>query len=86
MCDTSFIQSNQLLDRIADALVDRGYIILSGVLPADVVGKLLERLHDLGDEDFKRAGIGRQDDFQIDTSVRRDRIHFWPGWMNCALR
>ena len=76
MCDTSYIQSNQLFDRIADALVDRGYIILSGVLPADVVGKLLERLHDLGDEDFKRAGIGRQDDFQIDTSVRRDRIHW----------
>lgn len=76
MCDTAFVHSDQLFDRIADALVEVGYIILPQALPVLLVDQLVARLHALDDEDFKRAGIGRQDDFQIDTSVRRDRIRW----------
>lgn len=76
MCDASLGSNEQLFDRIADALVDSGYIVLPHALPPQLIDKLLGRLRELDDEDFKRAGIGRQDDFQIDTSVRRDRIRW----------
>lgn len=76
MCNPSFVLDDQLVDQIADALVDSGYIVLPHALPMQLVDKLLERLHELDDEEFKRAGIGRQDDFQIDTSVRRDHIRW----------
>lgn len=68
--------SEQLFDQIADALVSCGYIILPQALPASLVDGLLNHLHSLDETDFKRAGIGRQEDFQLDSSVRRDKIHW----------
>lgn len=76
MGDISLVQNDSLFDEIADGLVDRGYIILPQALPGQLLDNLLTRLQALDDEDFKRAGIGRQDDFQIDTSIRRDRIRW----------
>lgn len=76
LCDTAFAQHDQLFDAIADALVERGYLILPQALPRRLVDELFSRLHALDDEDFKRAGIGRQDGFQIDNSIRRDRIRW----------
>lgn len=74
MCEAS---CNELLfDEIADALVTQGYIVLPQALPVPLIESLLDRRQSLNEEDFKRAGIGRQDDFQIDSSVRRDRIHW----------
>lgn len=73
---TSLIPDEQFCDLMADALSSRGYVVLPNALPDSLVEGLYQRLHSLGDDDFKRAGIGRQDDFQIDTSIRRDRIHW----------
>lgn len=76
------IPDELLCDRIADALVTKGYIILPDALPAELLAGLLQHLHELGEADFKRAGIGREDDFQLDASVRRDKIHWLQGHLS----
>ena len=68
--------NEQLFDEIADALVAKGYIILDSALAGNLTEDLLAFFLSLNDDAFKRAGIGRQDDFQIDSSVRRDKIHW----------
>lgn len=68
-----------LLDTLADALVRDGYLILSQVLPDDLVSGLRQELQDLPDHELKAAGIGRLDDFQLNRHIRRDKIHWLDG-------
>lgn len=65
-----------LLDRIADALVDRGYWIGDDALPKQVGIDLLKRFDQLQVDEFKKAGIGRQTDFQLEGTIRSDSIHW----------
>ena len=65
-----------LLDRIADALVDRGYWIGDDALPNQVGIDLLKRFDQLQVDEFKKAGIGRQTDFQLEGTIRSDNIHW----------
>jgi len=65
-----------LLDSIADALVERGYLIIDKVLPEDLLNKLLIHFDQLQEDEFKTAGIGRQTDFQLQEKIRADKIHW----------
>lgn len=65
-----------LLDRIADALVDRGYWIGDDALPNQVGIDLLKRFDQLQVDEFRKAGIGRQTDFQLEGTIRSDNIHW----------
>lgn len=76
MCDISLNPSESLLDEIADALVAKGYVIVDHCLPDKMLKELIFHFSSLRDTDFKQAGVGRQDDFQLNRSVRRDRIHW----------
>jgi len=64
------------LDVIADALVEQGYCIMGDALPAVLLKQLLSFLNQLHDSDLKVAGIGRQTDFQVQQTVRSDKIHW----------
>lgn len=67
-----------LLDNLADALVREGYQIFNDAFPLTLVNGLWQELQDLPDSELKMAGIGRQDDFQLNRQIRRDKIH----WLN----
>lgn len=62
-----------LLDTIAAALVEPGYILLQQAVPQRIVVELLAHFSQC---EFRPAGIGRQADFQVQASVRSDQIHW----------
>jgi len=64
------------LDQIADALVGQGYLIINNALPESLLRKLLKQFNELREPEFKTAGIGRHTNFQIEDSIRSDKIHW----------
>ena len=67
-----------LYDRIADALVEQGYIILPSALPETLGHSLRRRVQTLNRRFFHRAGIGREQNHQLHGGIRRDQIR-WLG-------
>lgn len=67
-----------ILDAVAHQLEQRGYAIVPQALPHETVDALFVELKQLRERDFKPAGIGRQDDFQLNRFVRSDEI----CWLN----
>ena len=63
-------------DQIADQLADQGYCILPQLLPAELSQALYQRVINLDDNAFQQAGIGRDLDFQLNQSVRRDETRW----------
>lgn len=66
------------LDAIAQQLEHRGYALVPQALPPETVDALFVELKQLREQDFRPAGIGRQDDFQLNRFVRSDQI----CWLN----
>lgn len=69
----------QLFDYIADSLEQRGYVIVPDALAPALTDSLFADLMSTTGADFKPAGIGRQEDFQLNRSVRSDRICWLRG-------
>jgi SM-20-related protein len=65
-----------VFDRIADALVDKGYLILNDDLPEALTSALFQRIKHLNDEDFRRAGVGREQDQHLNSRIRQDQIRW----------
>lgn len=68
-----------VLDGIADALADTGYCLLHDALPDELSATLYQRIAHLRSDQFYRAGVGREQDLQLNSEVRRDRIHWLEG-------
>lgn len=69
--------TDQLFDTIADALVDKGYYFSRKPLPNLPTSSLQQRIAQLDAEDaLKRAGIGRDQDHQINSEIRQDHIRW----------
>ena len=66
----------QTLDTIADALERQGYVILYNALNKNLMRNLHERVHNLTPEDWKTAGIGRNQKYQLNQRIRSDKIHW----------
>ena len=64
------------LDLIADALVEQGYWVVDDALPKFLLNSLLIHFNELQSDEFKAAGIGRQTDFQVQETIRSDKIHW----------
>ena len=64
------------LDCIADALVKQGYWVIDDALPKALLNQLLMYFNQLQDDEFKVAGIGRQTDFQVQETIRSDKIYW----------
>ena len=67
------------LDVIVSGLYSSGYVVLDHVFDDNYLTCLLKELIDLKPEDFRPAGIGRDDEFQKNRFVRNDRIHWLEG-------
>jgi len=81
LCLKALIQPTEsCYDLIADALATQGYCVLPQLLPAELNQALHRRVTNLDENDFQRAGIGRELDFQLNSSVRRDETR----WLNQA--
>jgi SM-20-related protein len=66
-------------DQIARSLEQVGYAVLPAVLPPALTDSLFADLKSVEGSEFKPAGIGRQDDFQLNQFVRRDHICWLRG-------
>lgn len=64
-----------LWDEIADALAARGYIVLEQALPASITQGLIAHLAAEAAQ-LKRAGVGRKQDYQLNDSIRGDKIQW----------
>ncbi len=64
----------QLFLRIADELRTQGYSINPGALPLSLGDGLSSHLSGLRDEQFSRAGVGRNAALHENDAVRRDQI------------
>lgn len=66
---------NELFDRIADGLAEKSYAIVDNFLSEDEVGAILELPHFKSHgQHFKKAGIGKSADLQINEAIRGDYI------------
>ena len=68
--------SEAMLDVIADALVDKGYIFLSDLVPTHISQVLLEKIQSTQAHELKAASIGRGVEQQLNPDIRRDRIQW----------
>lgn len=68
--------SEAMLDVIADALVDKGYIFLSDLVPTHISQALLEKIQSTQAHELKAASIGRGVEQQLNPDIRRDRIQW----------
>lgn len=66
---------NEIFDRIADELVDKNYAIIDSFLSSEEVKAILALPHFAQHEQyFKKAGIGKNADLQINEAIRGDYI------------
>ncbi len=68
--------TSSLYDTIADALVENGYLILPSAMPETLTQDLYHHLRAHRDDEFQRAGIGREQDHQLHGRIRRDQIRW----------
>ncbi|AUD60117.1 proline hydroxylase [Shewanella sp. Pdp11] len=68
--------SEAMLDVIADALVDKGYIFLPDLVPNNISQVLLEKIQSTQAHELKAASIGRGAEQQLNPDIRRDRIQW----------
>ncbi|GCC50747.1 oxidoreductase [Chryseotalea sanaruensis] len=66
---------NELFDSVADGLVDKSYAIIDNFLTTDEVAQILTLPHfNQHEQLFKKAGIGKNADLQINEAIRGDYI------------
>lgn len=68
-----------LIDKIADALQQQGFIHLTEFLPAWLGTQLQQEATGLSSIAFKPAGIGRQKNLHINTQIRTDSTLWLDG-------
>ncbi|TCK16553.1 2OG-Fe(II) oxygenase [Marinobacterium mangrovicola] len=67
--------TESVFDRIADALVEHGYILLNDGPDAGITRALFDRTQELSHA-FRRAGVGREQDQHLNSQIRQDEIHW----------
>lgn len=66
-----------LFDEIADQLADTGLVVLPQLLPAPLTTALHNHIIQLRKQaELARAGIGRQQNFQLNSQIRRDETRW----------
>ncbi|MEJ2043765.1 MAG: 2OG-Fe(II) oxygenase [Reinekea sp.] len=65
---------DSLFARIADDLHQQGHSICPAALPAELANQLFDHVHQINDEQFASAGIGRGHDYAQVRFVRTDEI------------
>jgi len=65
-----------IYDQIADALADKGYCLLTDLLPSEITQSLYQRVSHLTSSDYHAAGIGRQQQFHLNQTIRSDETRW----------
>ncbi len=76
LLDSDFFQ---VAEKSIRQLEKKGYAILQGILPENLLNDLLQHLKSLDDDKFNRAGVGRETDYHLNDFIRRDEIHWLDG-------
>jgi SM-20-related protein len=63
-----------LFESISNDIIEKGYSIRPYALPNDLTSLLLQHIVELPSENFKRAGVGRTKDHQVNDFIRTDEI------------
>lgn len=89
--DDDKVISERVFFRIADDIRERGFSIQLAALPMALAEQLLAHLHQMREQQFRQAGIGRQQDYMHNEFVRTDEICWINGeseagrlWLNWA--
>ena len=72
----SELDTERVFDQIADALTEKGYVVIPAALPIAMSDALFARIASFEDEVFKPAGVGRAGEFQLNPFVRNDEIRW----------
>ncbi|NMH64267.1 2OG-Fe(II) oxygenase [Shewanella salipaludis] len=72
--------SEAVLDVIADALADKGYVSLADAIPTCVTQALLEKMQTAALNEFRPAAIGRGIEQQLNPEIRSDVI----SWLDAS--
>lgn len=67
------------IDHVANALEQTGYCVLPTMLPDQLVDALFVHFKSLDADVFDQAGVGREQDYQVNQFVRTDEIHWLSG-------
>ncbi len=65
---------DHLFENIANDILQKGYSINPGALPHDLADKLWAHVTAMKPEEFKRAGVGRNEDHAINDFIRTDEV------------
>lgn len=80
-----------LFESMAMNLATQGVSIHPNALPQDLLQQLHQHVHAMSESQFKRAGIGRDDDLMLNKFVRKDEVcwingesHAGKAWLEWA--
>lgn len=60
------------------ALADQGYVVIHGLIPAELCQRLADEARASHENDrLERAGVGRTDDHTLDLTIRRDKTRWF---------
>lgn len=70
-------QHQQVASIIADNLIEKGYAVVDELLVTDALQQIIHRFDELQEEEeFHKAGIGKQNHFTVDKTIRGDYIRW----------
>ena len=88
-----FDGEDPLFSQIADDLRDKGWSVIPNALPEHLAESLHQQLMNRAGEAFVPAGVGRAEDYTLNSFVRRDAIAWIEGnteaekqWLNWSNR
>lgn len=67
---------DSVFNAIADGLAEEGYAVVDQFLSQQEVDRILALKEFKGENQFKKAGIGKRQDLQINEAIRGDYIHW----------
>jgi SM-20-related protein len=71
--------NQELMQQINHQLRIQGWCMIENALPTSLISGLQEAIASKSSDDFKPATIGRQENNQSHTDIRRDHIHWIDG-------
>jgi len=74
-----FDGEDPLFSQIADDLQSKAWSVIPNAIPPELAAPLHQQLLDLDEGQFTRAGVGRSNDFTLNSFVRRDEIRWIEG-------
>lgn len=66
------------MNQVITGIADHGFAVIENALPDNFCLQLLQVMQSYQEDEFKQAGVGRNDDFQTNLNIRNDFIKWLP--------